>query len=214
MKIRNVGYLSYLLSFDKLNILTDPTSVTEAGLKFPKSKADVVLYSDPKYYGVKDIIKKEKLNIDNDTERKMIEISSPGEYELGGVMVRRDINTGFYILDEGYLRIVYAGYLNKEAKVDIFKNLGDVDVLILPVGDGERFPEFDTIEKIINEVEPLLLIPSGFHSEGMNESMSTLKHIEDFIKQAGYANVTYEKFVSVSGAPEEEERNMSVSVLQ
>lgn len=214
MKIRNVGYLSYLLSFDRLNVLTDPLSVSEAGLKFPKSKADVVLYSDPKLHGAKDVIKKEKLNIENDTERKMIEISSPGEYELGGVMVRRDINTGFYILDEGYLRIVYAGYLGKDTKVDIFKNLGDVDVLILPVGDGERFPEFDTIEKIVSEVEPLLLIPSGFYVDGMDASMSNLKHIEDFIKQAGYANVTYEKFVSVSGAPEEEERNMSVSVLQ
>ncbi len=210
MKIKSLGHLSFLLSFDNVDVVTDPFSLDDVGLKFPKTKADVVLYTDD---ANQEDIKMLDSKLSASKKEDLIHIHTPGEYELGGLMVRRDLHTNFYILDEDYLRVLYIGCLSKDAKVDDFKNLGDVEVLIIPVGDGENFPEFSVIEKIINVVEPLLLIPSGFKTPAMKKG-DGLKSIDDFVKQAGYTNVEYEKTKSIKGAPEKEVRNMDVVVLQ
>ncbi len=42
------------------------------------------------------------------------------------------------------------------------KNLGDVDVLIVPVGDGVNFMDFDKIERVISNTDPSILIPCAY----------------------------------------------------
>jgi hypothetical protein len=206
MKIKSIGYLSFLLSFENLDVVTDPQSLKSVGLKFPKTKADVAIYTDSG-----DTVPESKM--EPSKKEEVLHINTPGEYELGGLMVRRDIGSSVYILDEDLLRIVYVGNISKDVKVESFKNLGDVEVLIIPVGDGKNFPEFGVIEKIVNEVEPLILIPSAFKTEEMADG-SDLKTIDEFVKQAGYTNVTREKFVNVVGAPEKEVRTMDVIILE
>jgi hypothetical protein len=206
MKIKSIGYLSFLLSFENLDVVTDPQSLKSVGLKFPKTKADVAIYTDSG-----DTVPESKM--EPSKKEEVLHINTPGEYELGGLMVRRDIGSSVYILDEDLLRIVYVGNISKDVKVESFKNLGDVEVLIIPVGDGKNFPEFGVIEKIVNEVEPLILIPSAFKTAEMADG-SDLKTIDEFVKQAGYTNVTREKFVNVVGAPEKEVRTMDVIILE
>lgn len=205
MKIRSLGYLSFHLSFDKVDVLTDPDSLQDVGLTFPKTTSDVVLYT-----GAGKDVPVDKLSPSK--KDTTMSINTPGEYELGGLMVRRSIGCNFYLLDEDYLRVLYVGYLDKGVKVEDFKNLGDVEVLIIPVGDGDNFPEFGVIEKIISQVDPLLLIPSGFKTDAMKES-NNLKTADDFVKQAGYTNIQHEKQVSIVGAPEKEVRKMDVVIL-
>ena len=206
MKIRTLGYLSFSLSFSGVDVITDPQSLSTVGLKLPKSKADTVLYTDSS----KDV---DKDKIVPSKKEEILHIKTPGEFESGGLMIRRSLDSSFYILDEDFLRVVYVGNISKDVRVEEFKNLGDVEVLIIPVGDGENFPEFGVIEKIINYVEPLILIPSGFKTEGMSTT-SDLKSVDDFVKQAGYTNVRKEKVLSVSGGPEKEVRNMEVVILE
>ncbi len=206
MKIKTLGFLTVLLNFDNVDVVTDPLSLSDVGLKFPKTKADVVLHTDER--GEVD----EKKLVSSKKERIM-NINNPGEFELGGLMVRRDIGSQYYILDEDLLRVVYVGHISKDVKVDAFKNLGDVDVLIMPVGDGENFPEFGTIEKIVTHVEPLYLIPSGFKTKNMSSDTKLMK-VDDFVKQAGYTNVRREKSISVSGSAEKEVKNMDVVILE
>ncbi len=206
MKIKSLGYLSFFLSFANLDVVTDPLSLVDVGMKLPKQKTDVVLYT----YGKETIDEKKVVP---SKKEEVLHINTPGEFELGGLMVRRNLKTSHYILDEDLLRIVYVGNLSKDVKIEEFKNLGDVEVLIIPVGDGENFPEFGVIEKIVNQIEPLILIPSGFKSEGMSLGKD-LKSVDDFVKQAGYTNVRREKVLSVIGGPEKEVRNMEVVILE
>jgi hypothetical protein len=206
MKIKSLGYLTFFLSFDHVDVLTDPLSLADVGLKFPKTKADVILHTDSR--GVVD----EKKVVPTKKE-EVLNITNPGEFELGGLMVRRDIGSVTYILDEELLRVVYVGHISKNAKVEDFKNLGDVEVLIIPVGDGKFFPEFSIIEKIITQIEPLVLIPSGFKTEDMTKGEDLAK-VDDFVKQAGYTNVRREKVLSVTGAIEKDVRNMDVVILE
>ncbi len=206
MKIKSIGYLSFLLSFDNVDVVTDPLSMADVGLKFPKTKADVVLYTDDR-----GTIDEDKIELSKKEE--LLNIQNPGEFELGGLMVRRGLHSSYYILDEELLRVVYVGNISKDTKVDEFKNLGDVEVLIMPVGDGENFPEFGVIQKIVTTVEPLFLIPSGFKTEGMSKK-NGLATVDEFVKQAGYTNVRREKSVSISGSVEKEVRNMDVIILE
>lgn len=206
MKIKSLGYLTFLMSFDNVDLVTDPLLLEEVGLKFPKTKADVILHTkDESVVDEKKVVpskKKEVLNIHN-----------PGEFELGGLMVRRDIGSDYYILDEDLLRVVYVGDISENTKPESFKNLGDVDVLIMPVGDGKDFPELSVIEKIVTQVEPLFLIPSAFKTSDM-KSGQDLSSVDDFVKHAGYTNVRREKTLSVSGSVEKEVRNMDVVILE
>lgn len=206
MKIKSIGYLSFLLSFDNVDVVTDPLSMADVGLKFPKTKADVVLYTDDR-----GTIDEDKIELSKKEE--LLNIQNPGEFELGGLMVRRGLHSSYYLLDEELLRVVYVGNISKDTKVDEFKNLGDVEVLIMPVGDGENFPEFGVIQKIVTTVEPLFLIPSGFKTEGMSKE-NGLATVDEFVKQAGYTNVRREKSVSISGSVEKEVRNMDVIILE
>ncbi len=213
MKIKSLGYLTHQLIFGNIDVITDPLSLNDVGLKLGKNNADVLLYTNE----VKKITEVEKKTVEEkitiSKKQKIFHIDTPGEYELGGLMVRRNIDQNYYILDEEFIRVIYIGNISKEVKADDFKNLGDVEVLIIPVGDGENFPEFDVIEKIISTVDPLLLIPSGFKTENMKIEFD-LKTAEDFVKQAGYTNVQNEKVVSITGAPEKEVRKMEVVILE
>ena len=206
MKIKSLGYLTFSMSFDNVDVVTDPLSLEDVGLKFLKTKADVILHTDSR--GIVDEKKAKPTKKD-----EVLNIQNPGEFELGGLMVRRDISSPFYILDEDLLRVVYVGNISKNIKVDIFKNLGDVEVLIMPVGDGKNFPEFGVIEKIITQVEPLVLIPSGFRTENMSKGEDLAK-VDDFVKQAGYTNVRREKYLNVAGSVEKDVRNMDVVILE
>jgi hypothetical protein len=210
MKIKSLGYLSFSMSFDNVDVLTDPFSLDEVGLKLPKTKADVVLHTD---FVTDEQLSDVEQKITPASKEDVLHIRTPGEYELGGLMVRRNIKDNFYILDEDFLRVLYVGSLPKDTKSDVFKDLGDVEVLIIPVGDGENFPEFSVIEKIVSIVDPLLLIPSGFRTPCM-KSEKDLKTVDDFVKQSGYTNVQREKSVKITGAPEKEVRKMDVVILE
>ncbi len=206
MKIKSLGYLTFFMSFDNVDLVTDPLLLEEVGLKFPKTKADVILHTkDKSVVDEKKVVPTKK--------QEVLNIHNPGEFELGGLMVRRDIGSDYYILDEDLLRVVYVGDISKDTKPEDFKNLGDVDVLIMPVGNGKDFPEFKVIEKIVTEIEPLFLIPSAFKTSEM-KSGQDLSSVDDFVKHAGYTNVRREKALSVSGSLEKEVRNMDIVILE
>jgi L-ascorbate metabolism protein UlaG (beta-lactamase superfamily) len=156
MKIKSLGWSSFSLSNDNISILTDPVALEESGIGLPKCKADVLLFSQRDLYGKEDILKEYKLEkkIEPDHRENIFEISSPGEYEIGGMMIRRAINLPFYTIDEGNIRVVYMGIIDNSLDVSKTKDLGDVDVLILPIGNGDLFIDYEKIEKILSYIDP------------------------------------------------------------
>ncbi|KKP65171.1 MAG: hypothetical protein UR61_C0030G0002 [candidate division WS6 bacterium GW2011_GWE1_34_7] len=214
MKIKNLGWSSFLLSTGDITVLTDPLSLKDSGLSFAKSKADVVLFSG------KDLRGKEGILLENDLLKKvepehreeLIEISSPGEYEIGGVMIRRDVDSPFYTIDEAVLRVVYMGLVDNSLDVSLAKDLGDVDVLILPIGNGNLFVDYEKIEKLLNYIDPTILLPCAYNKDGLKVGKD-LKSREDFIKFFGFTNVKDESYINVSPTPEQENKNLEVIFL-
>src|SRR5690606_36156925 len=109
---------------DSLDVVTDPLSTVDAGGKFPKTEADVVLMTDPKYENRDDVLKSEKFDLVKSTRNEQVfELNSSGEFELSEVMIQRRMKNSFFILDQGYSRVVYVGLGSKEASVKEFENL-------------------------------------------------------------------------------------------
>ncbi|HNZ70454.1 MAG TPA: MBL fold metallo-hydrolase [Candidatus Dojkabacteria bacterium] len=206
MKIRYQGEMSVRIDCDGTVFVTDPQSLQVTGRKAPKVEADVVLVSDTKYLGVSDYATQANLTLESSNREKVFEIVNFGEYEIGGIMIRRSQRNGFYILDQGYVRIVYAGYISPNFEVDKAKNLGDVDVLILPVGDGGIFPSNPKLSKIIQIIDPSYLIPIAFSGEGMQD-------VDTFIKECDLTKGEDMKELKLTDAPEKDEKTLKVIVL-
>lgn len=214
MKIKNLGWSTFQLTVGEISLITDPLALKESGLSFTKVKTDVVLYTDKKLIGKEEILKENDLlkKVEPEHRESIIEISSPGEFEIGGVMVRRDVEAPFYLIDETILRVVYMGLLDNSFDTSSTKDLGDVDVLILPIGNGSLFIDYDKIEKVINNVDPTILLPCAYKQDGLKVG-EDIKSREDFIKYFGFTNVRDESYINVSPSPEQEQKNMEVIFL-
>lgn len=215
MKIRNIGWSTFLLSTENISLLTDPQSLKDSGLSFNKVKSDVVLFSDTNLVGQEDVLKGKDLmkKIEPDHRDRIIEITSPGEFEIGGIMIRRDVDTPFYTIDESTLRIVYMGLLNKDFDPSQTKDLGDVDVLIAPIGNGSLFIDYDKLEKIISNIDPTILIPCSYKVDGLKIG-DDIKSKDEFIKYFGFTNVKEESYINITSTKfEEDQRSVEVIFL-
>lgn len=213
MKIKNIGWSTFLFTAGEISIVTDPQALKGSGLSFPKVKSDVVLFTGNDLIGKENILEGKDLlkKIEPDHRKGIIEISSPGEFEIGGVMIRRDVDSPFYIIDESTLRIVYMGLLDNSFNVSMVKDLGDVDALILPIGNGSMFIDYDKLEKIISSVDPSILLPCAYKKDGLKIG-ENIKSKDDFIKYFGFTNVKEESYITVSPTKSEEEQR-SVEVI-
>ncbi len=213
MKIRKVGWTTFLLNTDSISVLTDPLDIKESGNSLTKTESDILLFTNYSKQIKKDIVKDNDLEskIVPDKREKMMEIYNPGEYEVGGLMIRRGLNDNFYIIDEKEIRVVYMGGTEKEFDPQNAKSLGDVDVLIIPIGDGESFMSYDTLEKVISNIDPAILIPCGYREDSKNQL--DLKSKEEFLKHFGYANVREENYYNVAKKKVDEENQSSVEVI-
>ena len=214
MKIKSLGWSSFSLSNDNMSILTDPVALKESGIGLPKCKADVVLFSQRDLYGKEDILREYELEkkIEPDHRDNIFEISSPGEYEIGGMMIRRGIDLPFYTIDEGNLRVVYMGVIDNSLDVSKTKDLGDVDVLILPIGNGDLFIDYEKIEKILNYIDPTVLLPCAYKTDGLKVGKD-IKSRDDFIKYFGFTNVKEQSSLNVTSTVEQESKIMEVIFL-
>ncbi len=206
MKIKKHSCTTFLITGDNTSLLTDPQEVNKSGLSLSKVKTDVVLFSETRLIFKDNILKSEGIEkkVVADKREKIMEICSPGEFEIGGLMIRREIGSNIYIIDEQNLRIVYLGVLDQEFNVDSTKDLGDVDVLIVPIGDGNQFICYDKLEKVFSNIDPQILLPCGYKEKGVKLDKE-IKTKEDFIKHFGFTNISDENYLNIKSKKSERE---------
>ena len=95
-------------------------------------------------------------------------LSTPGECETKGVLMTAGFGgDGEHLimrLDAEGMSVAHVGYtshLPTDTELDI---LGDIDILILPVG-GEPGYDAETAVKVVNLIEPKVVIPVGFKTD-------------------------------------------------
>ena len=68
-----------------------------------------------------------------------------------------------------------------ELTEDELEDLGDVDILLVPVGN-EEVMDYETAAKTVNLIEPRIVIPSHYKIDGLKV---TAQSEEKFLKQMG-----------------------------
>jgi len=121
-------------------------------------------------------------------------LDHPGEVETDGVLITaiqgHDAEHIIYRLDTEEISIAHIGLTNKQLTDEQIDGIGGVDILCLPVG-GENSYDADQAVKVVNAVEPRVVIPLNFKSENDPKALS----VTDFLKSIGHAAVTPEKKV-------------------
>ncbi len=87
--------------------------------------------------------------------------SGPGEYERKGIFVEGiapdSVGTIFVIHSED-INICYAAGINSTLSNEAVKTLGDVDLLILSIGNNKLNPK--DAEKTVSTIDPRVIIPA------------------------------------------------------
>lgn len=169
------------------SVVTDPFDPSMVGLKLPKLSADIVTLShdhqDHNFLeGVTDVHKV---------------VRNPGEYEIMGVSILafpsfHDATKGadrgeniVYVFELEGFRVAHLGDLGHMLDDTLLAALGDIDVLILPVG-GTYTIDAEMAVKVTQAIEPKMVIPMHYKVSGMKEDLAAnLLPVEDFVKALG-----------------------------
>lgn len=179
MQISYFGLTSFKISGKNYTSVIDPFS-KESGLTPPRGNADLIILSEPNnaLYSYAQSISGSPFIVDG-----------PGEYDvkehvITGTPIKE--KTGkvvtIYLIEVDGIKILDLAHIKKlELTEDELEDLGDVDILIVPVG-SEGVMDFEDAAKTVNLIEPKIVIPSHYKMPGLKvDALSE----EKFLKQMG-----------------------------
>ncbi len=212
-------FLFEVKDHEETSFVTDPFAKT-VGLKLPRNLAAdfVTVSSDDDLHNNTEAVKPR-------SEKSKIKIiANPGEYEVKGVFINGfsaitknkegkiiHQNTIFnFVVDD--IRITHLGALSKSLSDEEMQNLGNADVLLLPISSDPEFkngPTTKNLIDIVNQIEPRVLIPMHYKISGVKFALNPL---DKFLKELGKNKIEpLKKFkFSKKDLPQEE---MKVVVL-
>ena len=118
----------------------------------------------------------------------------PGEYEKGGVILNsfHDKDNAIHSARVEEMNVCHLGHIKHDLSEDEVKQIGDVDILFLPLGQEES-ADLKTALKILSKIDPRIVIPMLYDD------------LSDFKKSEGIADGELEVFkIKKSELPEEE----------
>jgi len=179
MEITWLGHSCFLIRGKGKTIITDPCH-PDLGYRLGEPEADIVTLSHfhPGHNYIEGVANNPK------------QIKSPGEYEIGGIFITgiptfhddkkgelRGKNT-IYIIEMDGITLCHLGDLGHPLGPNLVEELGDVDILFLPVGEISTIP-VDTAVEIVRQLEPPIVIPMHYKTEAFNGEFSPVDKFLD-----------------------------------
>ena len=199
MEIKYLGHASFYLKTSKAKVITDPFDPSMVGLPYPAREADIVTVSHQHQdHNFLAKIKGEPLVID-----------LPGEYEKKGVRItgflsyhdkkkgaERGENILFKFEIEG-VNILHCGDLGLVPEEEFIEELGEVDILLIPVGGIYTIDPKEAVT-LIRGIEPSIVIPMHYNHDRLNQEVfGKLSTLEDFLKEMGIPEVEPQESLKV-----------------
>lgn len=179
MQISYFGLSSFKLSSKNYTSITDPFDKA-SGLASPRGNADLVILSQPdnSLYSYTQSISGEPFIVDG-----------PGEYDvkehtITGIPIKEDGGkiTTIYLIETEGIKILNLAHIKKlELTQDELEDIGEVDILILPVGNNNTM-NYEVAAKTVNLIEPKIVIPSHYKTQGLKIEADD---VEKFLKEIG-----------------------------
>lgn len=158
------------------------------GLKVPSFSADILLIThEHGDHSNKKAIRGEPFVIE-----------TPGEYEIKEIFIHgipsfhddtegkdRGKNT-IYVIEMEEMRLCHLGDLGqKELTPDQLEKIGDVDILMIPVG-GNYTLDAKEANHVISQIEPRIVIPMHYH---IPQVKIKIEGVDKFLKEVGKKSV-------------------------
>ncbi|MBK9944632.1 MAG: MBL fold metallo-hydrolase [Kouleothrix sp.] len=138
-------------------------------------------------------------------------IEGPGEYEVGGVMIagvrtfhdklkgaERGSNS-VYVIHLDDVVFCHLGDLGHELTTHQLDEIGNVDVLFIPVGGDETISPAEAVG-VISQIEPRIVIPMHYAMSDQRSFTSDLASIEKFAHEVGIKEIVAEEKVTITAA--------------
>ena len=206
VEITWLGHSCFRLRDRAATVVTDPYG-KDLGLNLVRVRADIVTVSH----------EADDHNYVKGVKGDFQVLSGPGEYEVSSVFVtglelrgdrkaKKDAaatprNTVF-LFEFDDLTICHLGDLNiVPTQAQVEEALGEVDVLLIPVGGGETLNASQAAE-VVSLLEPHIVIPMHYH---VPDSTLKLDSVTKFLKEMGLDKVAPQEGLKVSrgGLPDE-----------
>lgn len=189
MDIKYLGHASFFIKSKDTRVVTDPYAAS-IGMKFPKVEADIVTVSH----------QHEDHNQANSVEGNTLIIDMPGEFEKMGVRIfgyqsyhdkkkgaERGENILYKIEAEG-ISILHCGDLGLVPDDSFLDQIGDVDILMLPVGGFYTIDSSEALE-LVKKIEPSIIIPMHYNHAKLNQKIfASLTGVDDFLVKKGVSS--------------------------
>lgn len=187
MEITSLGHASFKIKTKTTTIVTDPYDGNMLGVKFPKTDANIITIS----HHHPDHDKVENVSPAGD---KIKIVDGPGEYEIGGVSIigiqtfhddkkgaERGKNT-IYVIEIDGVRLLHLGDLGHKLTDDQIKEIGNIDVLFIPVG-GTYTIDAKTAVEVVKQIGASIIIPMHFDVPGLALSQK-LSSVDEFLTES------------------------------
>jgi L-ascorbate metabolism protein UlaG (beta-lactamase superfamily) len=194
MEITWYGHACFRIRGRDVVVVTDPYDKT-LGYPLPRPRADVVTVSnDHPHHAYVDGVK---------GEFKVIK--GPGEFEVKGVFITgiptiaKKEGTGplrntIYVFELEDLTVCHLGVLGHMLAQTQVEALGNVDILLVPVG-GRNMLNASRAAEVVSVVEPWLVIPMAYKTK---EVQLDLDPLDRFLKEMGLPETPAEDSLKVS----------------
>ncbi len=195
MEITWLGHSCFRLRDAQTTLITDPFSL-DLGYSLDKPTARVVTVSHqhPGHSNVQAIAGEPKL------------VTGPGEYEVGGVLIiglatfhdnesgkKRGKNT-IYLIEIDGLVLGHLGDLGHVLSASQVEEMGNIDVLLLPVG-GVSTIDAPRAAEVVRQLEPKVVIPMHYKTKALKRE---LEPVDRFLKEMGVKEITPQPKLSLT----------------
>lgn len=174
MEIKFHGQACFSISDGGVTIVTDPFK-EKIGLKLPKLTADALTISHDS----------EAHNNVEGMEGDPKVFSWPGEYETKGIHFKlihsfhnqkddkeqRENNVA--VIHWGGIRLCHLGAQGTKLTPEQLEQVGDVDILFVPVG-GKECLDPKKAKEVVEQIEPRVIIPMCYDTENNNLDLGSL----------------------------------------
>ncbi len=135
-------------------------------------------------------------------------VTGPGEYEISGVLIigmatfhdgeegrNRGKNTA-YLIEVDEVSVCHLGDLGHVLTTEQVEEIGNVDVLLLPVG-GVSTINAPMAAEVVRQLEPKVVVPMHYKTEALNWE---LEPVDRFLKEMGIKEINSQPKLSLTKA--------------
>ena len=192
-----MGHSCFRIKGSHTTVITDPYS-PNSGYSLGKQTARIVTISHqhPEHSFVSGIGGEPR------------QVKGPGEYEIGGVMIVgmptfHDAEKGktkgkntIYLIEIDDITVCHLGDLGHVLNAEQAEEIGNVDVLLVPVG-GVSTINASAAAEIVRQLEPKIVVPMHYKTLLLKRE---LEPVDKFLTEMGVKEVTPQPKLSVTKA--------------